>query len=127
MLPPTIFGVSEGVIVTTFVTIRYTELPLILYMIYPSIALDRMFVIFWMCYEAVLLVRASEEIVGQLASHDAKFLRPLPRALRMEVLKVAKAMKPIEIPLGHFAKFSISLPIAIWDEILNQVLFLLSF
>ena len=127
MLPPTISSVSTAVIVATFVSIRYTELPLFLYIFYPNTAFNLMFIIFWMCYDAVLLVRASEEIMGKLLSHDAEYLRPLPRAVRMEVLKRARAMKVLEFPLGDFADFSLNLPITIWDEILNQVFFLLSF
>ena len=127
MLPPTISGVSTAVIVTTFVSIRYTELPLIFYVFYPNSAFNLMFILFWMCYDMVRLIRASEYIIGQLLSHDAEYLKSMPRAVRIQVLKTARAMKPLEFPLGDFAEFSLNLPVTIWEEILNQVLFLLSF
>ena len=126
MLPPTISSVSATVIVTTFVSIRYTELPFIFYIFYPNTAFNLMFIIFWMCYDAVLLIRAAEDIMGQLVAQDAEYLKPMPRAVRIKVLKRARAMKPVEFPLGDFAEFSLNLPVTVWEEILNQVLFLLS-
>ena len=77
MLPPTVSSVSLGVIITTFVSIRYTELPLIFYVFYPYTAFTLMFVIFWVCYDTVLVVRASEHVMGQLLSHDVEYLRPM--------------------------------------------------
>ena len=127
MLPPTIFGACLGVIFTTFVTIRYTELPTFFYIFYPNTAFNLMFLIFWLCYDVVLLIRASEDVLAKLLSHEAEYLRPLPRAGRIQVLKRARAMRVLEIPIGDFADFSLSLPVTLWDEILNQVFFLLSF
>ena len=37
-----------------------------------------------------------------------------------------KALRVTQIPFGEFADYSINLPDAIWDEILNQVVCLLS-
>ena len=116
-----------GVIFTTFVSIRYKELPTLFYVFYPNTAFNLMFVLFWMCYDAVLLIRASEDVLGKLVSHEAEYLRPMPRGTRIQVLKRAKAMRVLEIPIGDFSEFSLSLPATPWDEILNQVFFLLSF
>ena len=126
-LPPTILSVSVAVIITAFVSIRYTDLPLILYIFYPNTASNIMLIVFWLCYDGVRLVRASEEIIGRLQSESAGYLRPLTRAGRSQVLKRAKVMKELEFPLGEFSEVTLNLPIAMWEEILNQVLFLLSF
>ena len=127
MSPPTLAASSTTVIITTFVSIRYTELPLIFYIFFPNTAFNNMLIIFWVCYDVVLLIRASEDIMGQLLSHHADYLKPMPRAMRVRILKRARAMKVLEFPLGDFGEFSLNLPVAIWEEILNQVLFLLSF
>ena len=127
MVPAAILGASLGVIVTTFVSIRYTELPLIFYVFFPYTAFNLMFAIFWVCYDVVhIIVRASEDVMGTLLSQDAKYLRHMPRAGRLEVLKRARAMRVLEFPIGEFTDFSLTLPVNIWDEILNQVFFLLS-
>ena len=125
--PPTILSVSVAVIITAFVSIRYTDLPLILYIFYPNTAFNLMLIVFWLFYDTVRIVRASDEIIGRLQSENAGYLRPLPRAMRIQVLKRAKVMKEIEFPLGNYSEVTLNLPIAMWEEILNQVLFLLSF
>ena len=126
-LPPTILSVSVAVIITAFVSIRYTDLPLILYIFYPNTAFNLMLIVFWLCYDCVRVTRASEEIIGRLQSENAGYFRPFPRAERIQVLKRAKIMKEFEFPLGTYSEVTLNLPIAMWEEILNQVLFLLSF
>ena len=127
MLPPTICSVSIVIIVTTFVSIRYTELPFMYYIFFANTAFTLMLIIFWMSYDAVLITRDSEDILGQLLSYEAPYLRSMSRREKIEVLKRARAMRAVDLPIGEFADFSINLPVTIWEEILNQVLFLLSF
>ena len=114
-------------IVTTFVSIRYTELPIYYYVVFPNTAFTLMLIIFWLSYDGVLFTRASEDILSTLLSYEAPYVRQMPRAVRVQVMKRARAMRVIEFPIGEFADFSINLPITIWEEVLNQVLFLLSF
>ena len=126
-MPPLLSSVSVAVIVAAFVSIHYTELPMILYLVYPNTAFNLMFMVFWLSYDIVRIVRASDEIIGRLQSENADYLRPLSRAMRMQVLKRARSLKQIEYPVGEFSELTLNLPIALWEEILNQVLFLLSF
>ena len=126
-MPPLLSSISVAVIVAAFVSIRYTDLPLVLYLVYPNTACNLMFMVFWLCYDIVRIVRASEEIIGRLQSDDADYLRPLSRAMRVQVLKRARALKEIVYPVGEFSELTLNLPIAMWEEILNQILFLLSF
>ena len=85
-----------------------------------------MLVVFWLCYDIVLITRESEYIKAQLWSYEAPYARLMPKSEMTCAMKRAKALRVIEIPVGNFSDISIDLPIAIWDEILNQVLFLLS-
>ena len=127
MMPPTIFSVSLAIIVTTFVSLRYTELPFIFYIFFPNTAFTLLLIIFWLSYDEVLITRDSEDILGQLWSYEAPYLRSMPKSRRAKIMKRAKAMRVLEFPIGEFADFSLSFPITVWDEILNQVLFLLTF
>ena len=124
--PLIIFSLSLGVIITAFVSIRFTSIPIYLYMIFPTTATILMAIMFWNLYDLLIVIRDSEDIMRQLWSYEAPYLRPMPNNLRTRVLKRAKAMRVLEFPVGEFADFNINLPIAMWDEILNQVLFLLS-
>ena len=127
MFPPTIFSVSLTIIVTGFVSIRYTGLPFMYYIFFPNTAFTLMLIIFWLSYDGVLLTRDFEDILGQLWSYEAPYLQSMPKIERTKVMKRAKAMRVVEVPIGEFADFTIMLPITIWEEVLNQILFLLSF
>ena len=41
--------------------------------------------------------------------------------------KRGKATRPLNYRIGEFMEFSLDVPMGIWDEILNQLVFLLSF
>ena len=124
--PSIILSSSLAVILAAFVAIRYTELPFFCYIIFPSTAFALTVIIFWGFYQLLLTIRDSEELLGQLRSYEAPYLRAMPIAGRAKVLKRAKAMRPIEFPMGDFADFSVSVPVTVWEEIVNQVVFLLS-
>lgn len=127
ILPLTNFSLSLTIIVAAFISIRYTELRFYYYVFFANTAVSLMLILFWSYYEMLLITRGCEEILGQLLSYEAPYLQSVPKAQRTLVMKRAKAMRVIEFPLGDFADTSLSVAIAIWDEIVNQVLFLLTF
>ena len=126
-LPPTMLAVAIAITISAFVSICYTDLPPIIYLVYPNTAFTLMLMIFWICYDGVRIMRASGEVIDGPRSANAGYLRPSSRAMRMQVLKRAKVMREIEFAVGEFTIVTLNLPIAVWEEILNQVLFLLSF
>ena len=126
-LPPTIFSLSVGVIITAFVSIRYTDLQFILYCFYVNTTCNLMLIVFWVCFDAIHIVRVSEDIIGRLQSGHEGHIRSLPRAVRIQVLKRAKILKRIKFDVGDFTELTLNLPMAMWEEIMNQVLLLLSF
>ena len=116
-----------AIILAAFISIRFTGLPLHFYIIFPVLALMAMLSIFWMTYDIVLITRDSVYIRGQLLSHESTHLRHMSKYERIRVMMRTKAMRVTEFPVGDFADFSFNLPIAVWDEVVNQVLWLLSF
>ena len=86
-----------------------------------------LFVIFWISYDIMLVKRTAEDRISRFASHDgAPYLGRISRQQRELVVKRAAAMKVLEFPIGDFADLSLDLPVMVWEEVLNQVLFLLS-
>ena len=85
-----------------------------------------MAVLFWVIYDLFLVTRDSEDIMRKMLKYDTPYLRPMPKDLRTKVLKRAGAMRVFDFPVGGFADMNMNLPISVWDEILNQILFLLS-
>ena len=127
MLPPALLSASLTVIITSFVSIRCTTLPLLFYFMFPYFAFTVLLTTFWVIYDAVLITRDSEYVRGKLLSYDSSHLRRMSKHERTLVMKRAKALQVTEFPIGDFADISLTLAFVIWDEIVNQVLFLLSF
>ena len=127
MIVPTLIGCTLCIIYTLYLTIRYTELPLLLYVWCPLTGVTILLVIFWLTYDVVLVKRTAESIVSRFLSHDgAPHMRWMTRQERVAVVKRATAMKVLEFPIGDFADFSLSVPVLVWEEVMNQVLFMLS-
>ena len=127
MIVPTLIGLTLCIIYTLYLTIRYTELPFLLYMVISTAGVTVLLIIFWVSYDVVLVKRTAEGIISKLSSHDgAPYLKWMTRQERVAVVKRTTAMKVLEFPIGDFAEFSLGLPVLVWEEVLNQVLFMLS-
>ena len=85
-------------------------------------------VVFWLSFDIVLVVRGSEEVLGKLRDFGVNWRETEVSDLqRLRCLKTAKACRPLRVPVGIFGELSFDIPVIMWDEILNQLLFLLSF
>lgn len=123
--PAWLVSASAAVIILGFVAIRYTELPIFCYIMFPYCALILLGLIFWQCYDMLCVIRESEDILSQLQQRHTPYFESMTRAERAEVTKRSKALRPVMFNMGDSA-FSINVPINAWDEIVNQILFLLS-
>ena len=68
MIVPTIVSVASGIIVCLYVTLRHTELPIYSYIIYQYVGANIFGLLFWLAYEVIVVIRASEAIVSTLSS-----------------------------------------------------------
>ena len=127
MFAPLLVGLIICVIITLFLAIRYTQLPLLLYIWCLVTGITILFVIFWISYDIVLVKRTAEDVMSRFASHDgAPYLGRMSKQERVAVAKRALALKVLEFPNGDSVDLSLDLPVMVWEEVLNQVLFLLS-
>ena len=83
-------------------------------------------IMFWLAYNGITDMRDSEAILGELQSLSSQELLVLSLPQRKQVMKKVKSFRPLAFPMGPFVDLTFSVPMAIWDEILNQLLFLLS-
>ena len=125
-LVPTLLSCSVLVIVAVFVCIRAVGLPWWLYLFFVSSSLTVLFLTFWLPYQLVLALRASEDIVGVLTSIKDVYSAELSWNDRKYLAKKARATRTLGYRTGDFGNFSLDVPVVMWDEILNQLLFLLS-
>ena len=122
----TVFSVSVAITQALYVTCRPTAMPLIIYLAYPLVATVPLFVIFRICYDAVAVKRAGDEVLGNLQSKTASYFSRLKPAEKREMMRRARALRPVCMEMGSFTEITLEVFMSIWDEILNQLVFLLS-
>ena len=97
-----------------------------LYWVYPTTGVVLLFQIFGFAYDVVCVQQDSEEIVEKLQGLASPSLRALTLEEKRKVLKRSKAVTPLPFRVGAFTDYSLVVPLAAWDEIWNQLFFLLS-
>ena len=70
--------------------------------------------------------RGSEELHGNHQNRMSPFLKNLPPVKRRELLLRARALRPVVVKVGEFSECSFEVLMNIWDEIINQLVFLLT-
>ena len=123
---PPIFSVSVCTIACLYVTCRPSGLPFIIYCVFPVAAVVALFGVFRICFDAVVAKRTCDEVLGKLQSAARVGFPRLQPAQKKEMMRRAKALQPARIAMGDFAEITLEVYVSIWDEILNQLLFLLS-
>ena len=125
-LPLTIFTVSCAVILAIYITIRGRELPFLLYCIFPVAGASIIGLCNLNCMEIVKIKICSENIVSTLQSSTPPCLQQMMYIERLAALKRAKSMRPASFPVGDYGEVSYSLAVNTWEEVLDQLLLLLS-
>lgn len=129
MMPLCLLSSSCAILVQLYITVRHVNIPLIIYAIFPTAAVTIMTIVFILSYDVVTVGRIAESKLVELQNPDSEHLVRLfaSRKMRSDAVKRARAMRPITLSLGGFAEFSLSVPVYMWEEILNQLVFLLTF
>ena len=128
LLFPLLVNFGLAVIICLYIPLGRPEVPAWLSFCFLFVAAVILGVIFWAAYDIVSLSRGSEEVLGKLKTFNEGWRENgITDLQRIRFLKRAKACRPIEVPIGGFGEMSLDVPVIMWDEILNQLLFLLSF
>ena len=123
----TIFSLSATVVLALYIGLRHTELPWYLYWIFwlagPGVLLQ----LFATGHDCVFATEDSDEVVEKLRSPaGCPALGKLSLEERKKILKRSKALRGLHFGIAGFTNFTWAVPLGAWDEILNQLLFLLS-
>ena len=126
---PLLLSLGCAVVICVYFPLKHHELPGFITLVFVTMAAFIMAVVFWHCFDEVTVIRNSEGVVGELQSRPAGSAWETEfSAIQMErFLKRAKALRPFCIGVGTFGQFDLEVPAIMWEEILNQLVFLLSF
>ena len=123
---PSFFAGGFAVVVALYATIRHTDLPLLLYLLFPYMTVVFTVIMFDVCRDGFVAVRVSEDVLSRLRSTEMEHLSRLPMLDKMASLRRAKALRRIDGNVGIFGEYSIDIPVGVWNEILNEIFFLLT-
>ena len=123
-----LINLGGAIVLCLYIPLRHPEVPALLNLCFLLVGIIVLGVCLWWSYDVVLLIRASEDVLGKLKTFDGNWReKGISDLQRLRFLKRAKACRPVDVPIGIFGEFSLDVPVIMWDEILNQLLFLLSF
>ena len=121
-------GMASSVIVLLYVTIRPSTLPWFIYIWFPIVAAIAMVIIAWISFDCVIIKREVADVAQNLQlSLDSWRFRDIEKRRRTVYNRMLQSLHPASLRLGPFGEISLDTPINTWDEVLNQLLFLLSF
>ena len=82
--------------------------------------------VFFVSYDIVSVIQGSEDIVKNLQSPQHGYYKMAGPEVKNGLLQAARALKPLEIPVGNFATFGFGVTQVMYEEVLNELLFLLT-
>ena len=130
MLVPTIASVTTTIIVCFYVTIRHEDLPAILIANVAYVGVALLGILFWIFQQMIGVMRISEAVIAALTTitpNGSDNGRNPGWELKHYIVRRGKATRKLHFRVGEFTEASLDVSVGIWDEILNQLLFLLSF
>ena len=127
MIVPTMSSIASTIIVTIFVTLKYRELPILIHLGFAWIGFSFSVLAFWFALETLSNIQSSEAIVEMLSRRHEQYFMDLSRTDRLYLIKWATATRQLVFQVGDFTDYSIGVMTAFWEEIINQLLFLLTF
>ena len=125
-----LFSLGCAVVISLYFPLKHPDLPGFIILVFVTMAVFIMAVVFWLCFDEVTVIRNSEEVIAelQLRPQVSRFGESEFSVVQMErFLKRAKALRSFRISVGTFGDFNLEVPIIMWEEILNQLVLLLSF
>ena len=122
-----LFSLSCGIIILLYVTVRPSDLHFLIYIWYPIAAILLQVIVAWVVYDGFITKRSVTEVVGNLdAWRASRAFMKMDARNKAIMTRRLKSLRPAFLMIGEFSDLSFDLVVNVWDEILNQLLFLLS-
>lgn len=121
------FGGCCGVIVTLYVTLRPSNIPIIIYPCFPLVAFMTMSIVTALMMNAIATKGKTEEALSNLQQAIyIQYMRNFDVNQKKICLMRLKSLRPVTLKIGEYAEASSGVVMNVWDEVFNQLLLLLS-
>ena len=126
LLVPTALILKAVIALCLYVVLRREGIPGWLAIVsgYAGLMLGGIFL--WDQYKAVSGMRLADDLAQRLTSTREEYFRRLAPEQQRYFVKLGKAVRVPRFEFGSFMEYSFEVPLTILDEILGQLLFLLS-
>ena len=126
LVSPFLFLTCSAVTLLLYVTFRPAGLPMLVYCWFPLVAVVTIIVVTWLIYDAVSAKRSADEVLANLQSRTTRYYERLEPEGKIELERKGRALQPVQLRIGEFAEFSLHVVATIWNEVVNQLIFLLT-
>ena len=126
MIVPTLISICSSIVIALYISLRHSDIAILIYLAFVCLGVSLLILLFWFSFEFIALIRSTEAIVATLNSRDQAYFVQLSPDEQRFLTKCGKATRQAVIEIGDFVEYSIDCPIGFWDEILNQLIFLLT-
>ena len=126
LLIPTIFTLRTGISFCLYIVLRHGGISGWLVVIASYVGLTMLGMFMAQSYDAVTGLILMEDVVQTLKSTRERYFRDMTVRRRLYFVKLGRAVRAPRFDVGSFMEFSIEIPLAIVDEVIGQLLFLLS-
>ena len=93
---------------------------------FPLVAVGAIIVVTTVLYDAVSAKRSADLVLANIQSRTSGCYQKLGRAGKPEFVKRARALQPLLFFIGVFTEITLDVVVSMWEEVFNQLLFLLS-
>ena len=125
-LGPIILGVCSGIVLMLYISVRQSGLPPMLHYCMLPLAFGTIMAVSWLWYDVVTMNREADVVIESLQSRSHRFLRDLEPSGRAHLFRKARALRSVHLTIGQFSDITLEGLVGIWDEVVNQLMFLLS-
>ena len=127
MIVPAILAICSSIVIALYISLRHTEIAILIYLAFVGVGVTLFILLFWFSFEVIAVIRSTEAIVATLNTRDQAYFLQLSPMEQRYLTKFGKTTRQAVFEIGDFVEYSIDCPIGYWDEILNQLIFLLTF
>ena len=123
-----LFSIGGAIVLSLYFPLKHSEIiPGYLSAGFAYLGAGLLVTVIWLCIDVLVNVnKASEDVISKLRSMPSSPRNPLEKLRLKGVLKRAKALTPLTVPIGDFGTMSLDVPVVFVEEIINQLLFFLT-
>ena len=93
---------------------------------FPVVGILDLGILSWLWYDVVILKRIAEDVLGNLQNRDRRYYHRMDMEEKKMFVRRGRSHRVVSMTIGEFAEFTVEGLMGVWEEVFNQLLFLLT-